>query len=103
MIEKHSNHPFLNESLLDIVVKKTFNKVPFLIGHNTLEGTIFDIFTNPDEPGRPAGEDFVLYHLNYKQNSLASKKVAYEIYEYYYNNKQIVEDNTIKYRVSLLQ
>lgn len=88
--------------MLEIVAKKTFNKVPFIVGYNTLEGTIFDIFSNPDEPGRPTGEDYVLYNLNYRQNSSASKEAANEIYQFYYNDKQMMQDNTIKYRVSLI-
>lgn len=104
MIEKYGKQPFLSESIFDIIMNDKFNKVPMIIGYNSLEGTVFELFKNPNECSRPTIEDHVLWNFDYKLGSQECKKIANRIQTFYGSNKQLMPNNAAaRYRVSLLK
>lgn len=71
-----------------------------MFGGNTLEGTVFKLFNDPNEHDRPTIEDHVPWTFGYKLGSPENKKIANKIENFYL---QYLKQNpaALKFRVSL--
>lgn len=98
VIEKPNPDAFITEHPMDIMLSGNYNKVPIIIGYNSLEGIIMELNNKLvlNKETKYRYDDFqkaIPYYYNLEKNSQFSKSIAKNIEEFYYGFVSEPEDD----------
>lgn len=93
-IPSPNEEAFITQDPMDIILSGNYNKVPFITGFNTREGMLFMVMADKIKNPNLYNIDFermIPYRLKLEKGSDSSLKLANQIKEFYFGDKEACE------------
>ncbi|CAH1101525.1 unnamed protein product [Psylliodes chrysocephalus] len=95
VIEYKHDEAFLDEDPVEIIKAGKNQQIPVIIGYTSLEGLLYEVIRKVRSDAKLPGslEVDIPYELNISEKSETAKKIAEEMKQFYYNDKDLSKKN----------